>query len=282
MSTLDGQKGFALVSVLWVVTLLMMIVTTVATIGLAQRRVTAFDREHLSVQLLTEAAINDAIARLLDADRGGSPRVDGVPYEFAIDGTNITVTVRDEAGKVDINQADTALLERLLVSAADVPQSTARALAAAINDWRLARRRNGLPSETIAFERIEELRAVTRVTEGIFNKLRPYLTVHGHHPIPNPLTAALPVLRAIDPPDGRSVEFYLKLRTSGGIPGALILNGIPQSGLSMSGWAFEITARIDTNSLAYTRSAVVRLTDRPARPYWLESWVVLEGGDAPS
>ncbi len=114
----DGQRGLALVVVLWVLVLLSLIAasfsrTTRTEINVARNLV-----DNAKAEALAEAGVYLAILALLDPDPAQRPRADGTPFEVAFGGAEITVSVQDEGGKIDLNQAPDELLRGLLLAAA--------------------------------------------------------------------------------------------------------------------------------------------------------------------
>jgi general secretion pathway protein K len=90
-----SQRGFALVSVLWVVALLSLIVAGILTVTGTLRARTAFSFRHAEAKALADAAINDAILHMLDDRNERRRRVDGIPNDFAFAGRHITVSIQE-------------------------------------------------------------------------------------------------------------------------------------------------------------------------------------------
>lgn len=129
----------------------------------------------------------------------------------AIHDFTVEVAIREELGKVDINQASETLLANLF-AALDVPRQTAGQLADAIADWRDtddSKRLNGAERNeyaangldygprNAAFETVEELQLVLGMTRDIFTAARPYFTVYSQRSRINALTASTPARAAL-------------------------------------------------------------------------------------
>ena len=138
-----GQRGFALIAVLWAAMILALVVQSVLVTSRTEARL-AQNRETLAqLGAVVDAGLNIAILRLLDPRV--QPPVDGSPFTVACAGYQLRIAIQDEAGKIDLNTAQDDLLRRLLRSAgADL--ETASALKDRILDWRepgIPKRLNG-------------------------------------------------------------------------------------------------------------------------------------------
>lgn len=200
------QRGIALVMVLWVVVLLTAMATAVLT---TQRNGVNLTRSALDAargQALVEAGMNYAMLRLLAQAEGARLAVDGQFVDWAFAGYPIRIAVRPEAGLVDLNVVDAALLARLFETAGQSPGEAA-ALAGAVVDWRDPDdvrqprgaeagdyRAAGLPygPANAPFQDVSELRLVLGVSPALFEGVRDALTVDSRQP--RPLFAAAPPL----------------------------------------------------------------------------------------
>ncbi len=112
-----GRRGLALIAVLWVLALLSLVAasftrTTRTEVNLARNLMASAEAEALA-----DAGAYLAILALLDPDPAKRPRADGTAYRLAFAGAEITVSVQDEAGRIDLNAAPDALVQGLLLSA---------------------------------------------------------------------------------------------------------------------------------------------------------------------
>lgn len=139
--------------------------------------------------------VQGGAARWLD---GSQPlRVDGAPYAWAHRGALVRVRAQAEAGKLDLNQGDGALLEALLAEAGvDDPRAARAAIervrAPAGGVGRLSWRLQARPFNSVA-----ELAAQPGITPRAYRRLAPWLTVWSGLARPDPLTAPEPVFAVL-------------------------------------------------------------------------------------
>lgn len=281
------RRGFALLTVLWFVALLALIASVVLSSGLASRRSSHVAFERAEADALAEAGINDAILSLLAPQPGNQRRVDGVPYVLTFAGAEIAVSIQDEHGKIDLNHADGALLARLFTSVGIAPDEAA-ALSDRIQDWREAgagRRVNGAIAEDYRaagydygprnrpFQSVDELKLVMGMSQELFRKVAPALTVYSHRGSVNRQTAPRAVLLALDVADGAGADQFIADRAAAGTAGSGISGGTLAPSIALTDWAFAIHAELTMPSGGvFGREAVVRFTNDPRRPYWIHAW----------
>ncbi len=197
-----SQRGLALVTVLWVLVLLSLMAasfarTTRTEVNLARNLI-----DNAQAEALAEAGVYLAILALLDPDPARRPRADGTPWKVTFAGAEIAVSVQDEGGKIDLNQAPDELLRGLLLAAewndADgeavgLDDREADALVDAIRDFADAddlTRLNGAEDRAYAdagipwgakdapFAAVEELQQVMGMTGALYRQVAPFLTVY--------------------------------------------------------------------------------------------------------
>ena len=186
------QRGLALIMVLWLIVLLGVIagghVKNVHTETLlASRQV-----KSAIAYALADAGVQHAILQLLIRDPAQQWPVNGTIMKIDFNGSEIFVAVRDASGLIDLNNANTGLLNALL-AAANVDVSLQQEIVGAILDWRDADnlthlhgaedadyRATGRPwsARDGAFSCVEELRYVLGMTQQLFDDLAPFLTVY--------------------------------------------------------------------------------------------------------
>jgi general secretion pathway protein K len=125
------EGGFALLVVLWSLSLLALIGTHVTATGRAEAQLAA-NLRGAAAEAAADGALHRAVFHLLDPPpRRWLP--DGVPREIALPGGGVAVVrVETEAGKINPNLAPAGLLQALLVGAGAEPRAAA-SLAAAID-----------------------------------------------------------------------------------------------------------------------------------------------------
>ena len=121
--TRDG--GWALVSVLW--TLTMLALMAAATQALT---VTSYQSErHAMVDARAEADLDAAIVRAVLGIGDLRPeerwRADGIGRTIAYDGVALRISVQDELGRIDLNTASGSLIRQLLLGVGLSPDDSA-------------------------------------------------------------------------------------------------------------------------------------------------------------
>ena len=220
-----GDRGIALMMVLWVITLL-----TIIAIGLSGTQRTEI---HLAANQVTnavfraqaEAAIQLAALNLLTpvtvpetqglmAGPGmEDPRLwnpDGQPRLWGLGGETLEIRIYNESSLIDLNMADPGLLLALLM-AAGLQDRDPESLVDAILDWRdeddlhLANGAEdadyaaaGLPygAKDGPFQSLEELQQVLGFDRDLYRLLSPALTVSTGEASPSNSTYAPPLVQA--------------------------------------------------------------------------------------
>lgn len=186
------QQGAALVLVLWLVTLLSIMATghsrnTHTDVMLASRLV-----ETTKARGLAEAAVNHVILQMLGKHRDIDLPSDGTVFAVPVRDARVAVAIRDATGLVDLNTANPELLDALFRAGA-VDDAHRPGLIDAVLDWRdkddLARldgfedadyRASGAPwtARDGAFVSVEELRYLPGMTQALYDRLAPLVTVY--------------------------------------------------------------------------------------------------------
>lgn len=207
-----GERGAALLLVLWLITLLTALVGAFALsahIEGLQGRVLV---RGLAATNAARAGLEYALTRIELEDPRQQWLPDGRPNAWRYADADIEVSVIDENGKVDLNQAGMPLLTALL-RALGIEQMEAGRLAAAIVDWRdqdsLTQPGGGAEDADYAaagrsygakdadFESIAELEQVLGFTPGIYARIQPLVTVYSGLDQPDPAFASALVLDAL-------------------------------------------------------------------------------------
>ncbi|MGH8550600.1 MAG: general secretion pathway protein GspK, partial [Methylococcales bacterium] len=221
-------SGIALVLVLWV---LVMLTVMAASFSLNMRReidLVRNTRERSVAGPLAEAGIYYAMNRLLLTEVQNQWRSDGSVYEFLFGGARVRVSIHDEAGKFDLNNAPGALLISLLENAG-LSNDEAAALVDAIIDWRDSddfRGVNGAEQgeyqeagldygpRNRPFQTIQELRRVLGISGDLYRRLEPMVTVYNDSNGIDPSKSPKEVLRALPGVMEEIIENYLEERTA--------------------------------------------------------------------
>jgi general secretion pathway protein K len=291
-----GERGIALLAVLWVLALLSAMAVVLAGTARTEVQIARNHYENARARSLAEAGISLAIARFLDPDPRTQWRADGEEHAFSYGGGNIRVSVKDEAGKVDLNAAPEELIGGLF-TAVGVQGETVSRLGHAIADWKDAddlRRALGAEASDYAraglpygppngpFQSVEELRLVLGMTARLYEKVEPFVTIHSSNGRINPLSAAPEVLRALPGVEPAQVAAYLQARESRGsrLSSTVLpsLTGVDQYiSLGLPN-AVRIRAEAVTESGAtFIREAVVSATRNVRAPYTILGWRQIAG-----
>ncbi|MEE8272388.1 MAG: hypothetical protein V3R98_11745 [Alphaproteobacteria bacterium] len=130
-----GQRGVALIAVLWTVALLSLMAMAFLAETRSHANLTRNLLENAKAEALADAGVYRAVAGLLDADFITGWRADGTVYTLAMGEGEVRITIADEGGKIDLNRAPDALLAGLF-GALGVPEGEAAPLVDAIADFR--------------------------------------------------------------------------------------------------------------------------------------------------
>jgi general secretion pathway protein K len=189
-----------LLYVLWTVALLTIIATATLGSGTVAYRQTRNLADAARLEALAEAAVNRAVLALLDTRPERRWRVDGVSQSFTFADMPVTVTIQDELGRVDINQADSPLLIAAFRAAGLSPQAASET-ADKILGWRDKGEMKGLHGakaveyattrlaytpRNAPFQSVDELKLVLGITPQVFARVEPLLTVYSGRPAIDP------------------------------------------------------------------------------------------------
>ena len=205
---MERQRGIALLMVLWALVLLALLATVFG--GNARTEVLLARNlvENAQAEALADAGIYRAIAGLTKEPREGGFHGDGRVYTWHAGGGEVRFSVRDEGGKIDLNQASDILLGELFVALRVEPERSAE-LADAIVDFRdedSNKRPHGAEDKDYVdaglaygpknetFELVDELVYVLGMTPELYRKVAPFVSVRGQES-PHAYTAA-PAIRA--------------------------------------------------------------------------------------
>ena len=272
-----------IVSVLWGLGLLTAISLSLLWNGTQSYRLAQNGLEMARVNATVDAGINRAVAALLDPQTDRRWRTDGGVQSFEFDGVPIKVSVQDELGKIDLNQAEPTLLAGLLRSAG-LDASAAGSLTDKIVGWRTAtqlKRLNGAKEQDYRargstylprngpFQSVDELLLVMDMTPELLRRIEPALTVYSGRQFIDPQLAPRAALLALPNMSMQGVEALLASRANQQVSlGALGAD----IAASLRGRAFAIRTEFEWSNRKIVNEALVRLTYNPNQPYWLLDW----------
>jgi len=269
------ERGIAIVAALWASAILAVIVVSVLQLVRADAGLVRGREDAAALRAIVDGAVNLTILALLSPTAGKWP-VNGSPVAVPFAGYDVQVSVQDEAGKIDLNATGEPTLRQLLAGAG-LDTDTARRLAESI----MARRGRGRSSaagsdvnaadrrsRSALFQSVEELQLVPGMTQALYSRLVPLVTVYSQTPWIDPAFSSPAVLAVFRGADAnaeaalrRLEEERLGLRPSAASPGVVL------------GHAFTITAELRGSAAARViRTAIVRLTGQPRAPLLLYRW----------
>ena len=284
-----GERGIALIIVLWITIMLTVIAGGFA---FAMRSEAMSARNALSLAQ-ARAAANGAVERMaFELARPRYPAAwlaDGQPRAWRDGDVQIVASAVDESAKIDLNSAPDTLLKGLIekVGGAD-PDATAK-IVDAIFDWRDpddVRRPNGAEEAdykmaglkqkpaNMPFETVSELARVMGMTPAIYARVAGSVTVNSRQPGINQMTASRDVLFALPNATPEAVDAYLAQRAEAMAAKLPVPPFPPASGFGAGAvpvWRIRAEARVP-DGVTFAREAVVRPSGDARRPLLTLSW----------
>ena len=214
---MNRQRGVALLLVLWALATLSLLLGGLAGWVQLETRQAAWQRQHTQSLLAAQAGTSLALQALLDVNRRPRWIADGRGVPLAFDDARLVVRVSSERGKLDLNAASDEDITRVAQACgADRDQATrlGRALQA---------RRNGIAAPLRV---IEELRQVPGMTQALYERMAPHVTLWSGLARPDAAFAS-PLLRsALNLPQpiamGADPGSVLSIDSQAQLPGGVI------------------------------------------------------------
>ena len=285
-----GQRGIALVLVLWL-TILLTVIASGFAFSMRSEAIAA--RNAISLAQARAAADGAVERTLFELSR---PQVPGTTW--VADGTlhvwndgdiEIRAVAVNEAAKIDLNFANDVLLKGLLATAGGLDIQAAARVGDAIMDWRDAddlRRPNGAeePEYRAAnlkygpanapFETVGELSRVLGVTPDLYARVAPSLTVYSRQTGIDPMVASRDVLLALPGTTPELVDDYVARRRQA-IEQGLAAPPFPPAQGFTTGSAPALRIHAETSlpdGVTFAREAVVRRSPDARRPLIVLEW----------
>ena len=269
------ERGFALLLVLWGLILIGLIAAsfqreTRSSVALARNAM-----ESAKAEALADAGVQRALLALLDPNPATAWRSDGTSYFFNFGEGRVTVRIQDEGGKIDLNNAQPAMLMRLFQATGSDP-AVARGLTDAILDYAdrdSNRRPAGAEDSDYAaagltagardarFEHKEELLKVLGMNSAIYNTIASSVTVYSGKSDINLATAPELVLRTIPALGARQRDQIIAARSNGTLP--------PQASIET---VTIIADALTAGGGQFIREAVARRSGEAGNPFQILSW----------
>lgn len=242
------QRGVALLVVMWACTLLAILLGGYAILAHTEGLQANYQFQQARAHYAAEAGVMRAIYSLQAPSVNDRWIADGRMYPMQYEQAKVGVSVTAESGKVDLNAASPDVLTNLFRNVG-VDAGRASEIAQAIVDWRsfpispqqIAQRnapytaagrdygpRNG------PFASVEELQMVLGVTQELYAKVAPYVTIWSGRASPDPNTAPLIALASAPGMDLQHAAAIIAARPAaaagaGNAPGLVANNGITHS-----------------------------------------------------
>lgn len=290
----DRRRGFALIAVLWGVMILAVISLAVMRLGKTDAKLASNAVAGAEAAALAEAGINRAALALSSDDFDDRWRADGRRYDWGFGDGRVSISIIDEAGKIDLNFAEVELLESLFRSLG-VEDARAAALADAVEDFRdedNLKSLNGAEDRDYRaagyahgakddpFEHVSELRQVFGMTSELFALLVPLVTTYSESASVDIWTAPAAVLRAIPELDRDELDRFLARRIEAVTEAELDAIPLPLGSAAedfidpgSGGFAFSVRAKAESGSGAiFVREAVILLGDGPEGAFSVAEW----------
>jgi len=296
------SRGLALITVLWVLTLLSLIAASFSNSTRTEIKLAFNQAEAARAEALADAGVYTAILGLLARESSKQWRANGTVYGWRRGAGEIRVQIWDEGGKIDINVATNVLLKALFVAAGQDTDDAA-VLADRIVDFRDTndlRQLNGAEdrdyrdegrvygAKDAPFEALEELRQVLGVTQEIYEAVAPALSVRAPQRRPHEATASPLVKAALagevlnQEPEAEPSETTAlnSEQPEGGIspiapplPGAeeLAEDGELPARSRINTFTIHAEARLDTGSV-FVRTAMVEIGRGTNVPFEIWAW----------
>ena len=281
----SGQRGIALLVVLWGCTLAAITLGALASNARVEGVEARGQYRKVQASYAAEAGIEQAVYRLRAMDEAERWATDGRSYTWREGDIHVGVSMVDEDGKVDLNRATPERIEALLL-ALGIEPDRARAATAAIVGWGARR-----PIESDAllarggFASLEELHGVQGLDVDIITRIEPSLTLWGLEE-PNLAHASPAVVSAVTGADAATSAAYVaRVRDLAGgfttlppVPG-----NRPGTAVRRSSGTVNIVSRAAIEGgLTLTIDATVILKNEPGDPraYRVVRWreLVSESG----
>jgi general secretion pathway protein K len=286
-----STRGIALISVLWIATLLAVMAASFVSTSRTEARLARNQLENAKAQALADAGVQRAALGLLELEPERVWRPDGRVYGFALGEGEVEVRVRDEDGKIDLNEGPIELLAGLL-RALELEPEAAQALAERIGDFRdpdedasplgaedpaylAAGLSEGAADRPFVSE--AELVRVLGMTEALYRRVRPHVTVHSGTDGVDPTRATRPVLEALPGITPAVVERLFGAEQDGDPLAAVeddtVLAQIDLYWLPSREAVFTVRSEARTaGGGRFVREAVIELDGSPERPFLVHAW----------
>lgn len=221
------QKGFALVLVLWILSLLTIMAGSFALTMRREASIIEGVKNNAQAMAVAESGIAIAEMMMLIPDAAKRWRADSSVYQIDYANAKVRIRLLSETGKIDLNKADEVLLQALISQAPSDEEQQMTGLVNAILDWRDdddlvridgAEKKEyqdaglGYQPRNKPFQSIEELQLVLGMNESIYEWLQDLITVYSGEPTVNLQLASPEVLQVMPDLDEAVKDEYMQAR----------------------------------------------------------------------
>ena len=288
---LGSTRGIALVSVLWIAGLLAIMAASFVSASRTEARLARNLLENAKAEALADAGVHRAALGLLELDPERAWKPDGGTYRFPLGEGEVEVSIRDEDGKIDLNEASIELLTGLFAALGLEPEA-ARTMAERIGDFRdpdsdpeplgaedpaylAAGLQDGAADRPLVSD--VELGRVLGMTGELYERVRPHVTVYAGSDGVDPTRATRAVLEALPGITPEVVERLLEAEPGEDpldtIDDDEVLEQIDLYWLPSREAVFTIRAVGRTpGGGMFIREALIELDGSPERPFLVYVW----------
>ena len=171
ISNLRGQRGVALIAVLWLVAAMSLIITGIVQSVRSEIRTVGVQRQAVIANALADAGILLALRNLQVQQKEPGAAIQLIPVKF--EGLSAQVSVQPLNGLIDINNAAPLLLADLYRHAGGLNADAAHAMAQVTVESRQFKNGKGVVQ---GFEAIEDLLRVPKMTYDLYVKVAGLVT----------------------------------------------------------------------------------------------------------
>jgi len=282
-------RGLALIVVLWAGALVTLLAASFAFSLRTEARLAGGIIDRASAGAAAEAGLARLMAVVATAQRGGPG---AVTAEMTFEGMAVSLSVKPENARIDLNAAPAKLIEGLLGQALSSTgaSASAEALTDAIMDWRDAddtRRPQGaeadeyeaagvaVPPRNGPFLSITELGQVLGIEAPVFEYLKPLTSVYAWSPQVDAMSAERAVLLSLPNVSESQVDSFMQARgeESQGRGALSMLAGAGRYVARSGGRVYSLVARATAPSgVTASRRAVIKLGGRARQPISVLAW----------
>jgi general secretion pathway protein K len=287
------ERGWALISVLWSMTMLAVMAAATEQLVIIGHRAERRAWDRLQASAVLDGALTEAVAGIENPGAATRWRVDGIPRRLNLQGFSVTAIVQDEAGRFDLNVIDGHTLWRLLQNAG-LSSEESEVLSDSILNWRAPAGLHALKGATdddyktagVAyhprhgdFQSVGELQLVLGMTKPVFQSIRPALTVYTKHMLIDPAVAPREALLALY--DGNAAQADARIAQRNGAASdqeAAALDGPPAVVVPVAhdwqGRVYDINLETLLSGRICREDVIVLLTGDNRKPYLILGWRV--------